>query len=317
MDASPSPDPSKVGFSPSAHHHLLVSATDTFGGVRKDEEDADMYEEEDIEENDEHDGHAPAGASIARPKIVISGAPGSNGIPTPLHSGTVTSPLSPFQRYRGWLSEVVAPLEEFIDETVDPRDYYLDLQEIAEGESGSVYAARLTDINIHKLKLPPLIKARDGDDLGNGRITLVAIKSVAIMPSGSPKLVDLKRELTLMKGLWHDNVLSMDALYVDLVEDALWIRMELMERSLADLIGLIGSGLMLQERMMARFANDVCPSTRNSKVSLLICSRSQVLQALQYLEQHCIAHRDVRSDNLLVNSHGILKLSPYFMISLD
>jgi hypothetical protein len=272
-DPSPSPDPSKRAFSPSAHHHLLVSATDTFGGVRKDDEDVDMYEEEDNEENDEHEeefGNPAAGASIVRPKIVISGAPGSGGTPTPLYSGITASPLSPLQRYRGWLSEVVAPLEEFIDETVDPRNYYLDLQEIAEGESGLVYAARLTDINLHKLKLPPLIKARDSDDLANGRTTLVAIKSVAIMPSGSPKLVDLKRELTLMKGLWHDNVLSMDAVYVDLVEDALWIRMELMERSLADLIGLIGSGLMLQERMMARFANDVRSSTCTSQISLLI-----------------------------------------------
>ena len=266
LDNSPSPDPSRVSFLPSAHHHLLVSTTDTFGGVHK--EDVGILEEEEEEEGEGGEGeewenedgieHTPVGAPFARPKIVISGAPGNSGLPTPLPSGATASPLSPFQRYRGWLSEVVAPLEEFIDEAVDPRDYYLDLQEIAEGESGSVYAARLTDKNLHKLKLPPLIKARDGDDSANGRTTLVAIKSVAIMPSGSPKLLDLERELTLMRGLWHDNVLSMDAVYVDLMEDALWIRMELMERSLADLIGLIGNGLMLQERMMARFASDVC-----------------------------------------------------------
>jgi serine/threonine-protein kinase CLA4 len=259
MDASP--DPSRGSFLPSTHHHLLVSATDTFGGVHKEDADTAIYEEEEEEEEEEEDLNA-FGAPFARPKIVISGAPGSSGLPTPLPSGTTASPLSPFQRYRGWLSEVVAPLEEFIDEAVDPRDYYLDLQEIAEGESGSVYAARLTDKNLHRLKLPPLLKARDGDDLAKGLTTLVAIKSVAIMPSGSPKLIDLEKELTLMRGLWHDNVLSMDAVYVDLMEDALWIRMELMERSLADLIGLIESGLMLQERMMARFASDVCFSFR-------------------------------------------------------
>jgi p21-activated kinase 1 len=326
MDTSPSPDPSRGSFLPSAHHHLLVSATDTFGGVLKEEEDLGIFEEEEGEEGEneeeeaegEEDGlkNSPAGAPFARPKIVISGAPGSSGLPTPLASGATASPLSPFQRYRGWLSEVVAPLEEFIDEAVDPRDYYLDLQEIAEGESGSVYAARLTDKNIHKLKLPPLVKAQDGDDLANGKTTLVAIKSVAIMPSGSPKLLDLERELTLMRGLWHDNVLSMDAVYVDLMEDALWIRMELMERSLADLIGLIGSGLMLQERMMARFASDVC-CFYQCRWNILTHLRSQVLQALQYLEKHWIAHRDVRSDNLLVNSHGILKLSKCLMVSLD
>lgn len=248
LDSSPSPDPSKLSFSPSPHHRLLVSTADTFGGIKEEEANDDFQEEDEDEEMTASTNPLP------KPKIVISGAPSI----TPLTSiATSTTPLSPFQRYRGWLSAVVAPLEEFIDEAVDPRDYYLDLHEIAEGESGSVFAARLAESNLHKLKLPPLVKAHDSDDLANGRTTLVAIKSVAILPSGSPKLIDLERELTLMKGLWHDNVLSMDAVYVDLVEDTLWIRMELMERSLADIIGLVGEGLMLQDRMIARFASDV------------------------------------------------------------
>jgi hypothetical protein len=54
----------------------------------------------------------------------------------------------------------------------------------------------------------------------------------------------------------------MDAFYVNLVDDSVWIRMELMERSLADVVGLVGEGLSLQERMIARFASDV---------SLLFC----------------------------------------------
>lgn len=310
INASSSPDPSKVSFPSIPQHHLLVSATDTFGGLIKEGEDLDFYDEEVEEEGEEEIKKAPTGA-LSRPTIVINGAPGSSALPTPLPSTATVSPLSPFQRYRGWLSEVVAPLEEFIDEAVDPRDYYLDLQEIAEGESGSVYAARLAHKNIHKLKLPPLIKAKDSSDLLDQQTTLVAIKSVAILPSGSPKLVDLERELTLMRGLWHEHVLAMDAVYVDLVEDALWIRMELMERSLADLIELVASGLMLQERMMARFASDVCFFPWY-QWNILAYFRSQVLQALQYLEQHSIAHRDVRSDNLLVNSHGILKLSKRF-----
>lgn len=271
MNCSSSSDPSKISFLPKAHHHLLISATDTFGGVHKEDEDIDIYEGEAEEEEEEGAKNAPPGTPSARPKIVINDAHGSSGLATALPSGATASPLSPFQRYRGWLSEVVAPLEEFIDEAVDPRDYYLDLQEIAEGESGSVYAARLTDKHLHKLKLPPLIKAQDGDDLTKGRTTLVAIKSVAILPSGSSKLGDLEKELTLMRGLRHDNVLSMDAVYVDLVEDALWIRMELMERSLADLVGLIKSGLMLQERMMLRFASDVCFSMRVPGISLFTC----------------------------------------------
>jgi hypothetical protein len=201
---------------------------------------------------------AAAAAAAPRPTIVISDEPHSSPL---LTSTTVmgAAPLSPFQQYRGWLSAVVAPLEEFIDETVDPRNHYLNLTEIAEGESGSVYSACLNPLTASKLRLPPAIKAKDEEDMSQHpeQTKLVAIKSVAIVPSGSPKLVDLQRELTLMKGLSHENVLGMDGVYVDLVEDSLWVRMELMERSLADLVGLVGDGLMLQDRMLARFASDV------------------------------------------------------------
>ena len=87
----------------------------------------------------------------------------------------------------------------------------------------------------------------------------------------------------------HENVLSMDALYVDLIEDSLWIEMELMERSLADVLALGEYGLRLDEGAIARFSSDV-------------------LSALAYLEEQGIVHRDLRSDNLLVNGDGVLKI---------
>ena len=263
---TPSPTPDKVVFG---------------GGVQtmpikrlpvRPEYDGDLEEEEFMGYPDEDSAEAKAAIAraqavattppAARPTIVISSdtvSPLLSDNPPWLSAASTASPLSPFQRYRGWLSAVVAPLEEFIDEAVDPREHYLDLQEIAEGESGSVFAAVLNSSTAHKLRLPPLVKAKDADEILHGRTVLVAIKSVAIVPSGSPKLVDLQRELGLMRGLGlgHENVLGMDGVYVDLVEDSLWVRMELMERSLADIIGLAGDGLQLQERTIARFASDV------------------------------------------------------------
>ena len=246
------PKPSQTTFLASPRHELLVSATDTFGGVHKEDE-----------EDGEEPGHGGVASNgtvnelLQRPTIVIS-EPGLQVEPGLLSSVSPDlSPMTPSPRYRGWMSEVVAPLGEFIDDAIDPREYYVDLQEIAEGESGSVFAACLVETNAHKLRLPPLVKARDADNINKGRQTLVAIKNVPILPSGSPKLDDLQRELTVTRGVWHENVLGMDALYVDLVEDSLWIRMELMERSLADVIGLVEEGLMLQDRMIARFASDV------------------------------------------------------------
>ena len=158
-------------------------------------------------------------------------------------------------RYRGWLSEVVKPLEEFIDEAIDPREHYIDLEEIGEGGSGSVFAAQIADYkDLTKLRLDPALTRRDVETLDSGEPIAIAIKNVAIVPSGSPKLLELERELKLMKGLSSEYIIGMDALYVDLVEDSLWIWMELIDRSLAD---VMDSGLVLDDRMIARLASDV------------------------------------------------------------
>ena len=104
----------------------------------------------------------------------------------------------------------------------------------------------------------------------------VAIKHVTLLPGGSQKLSDLRRELELLRGARHPHVLQMEGLYVDLVEDSLWIGMELMERSLADMLGVgadeeeegeeDGPGaaaaagvavVTITENMIARFAWDV------------------------------------------------------------
>lgn len=250
---NPSPSPSQTTFS------MILPKSSEY----KDHPE-DIWDDGDYDDEREDSGTSlivppqltTTSPSPARPTIVINDVVSQGGgLTAPIPSGT---PSSPFERYRGWQSEVVAPLEEFIDDMVDPHDHYLDLKEIAEGESGSVYSARLIYKDADRLRLPPLVKARDSEDIANGREILVAIKSVAILPSGSQKLNDLQHELTLMRGLAQENLISLDALYVDLLEDTLWIRMELMERSLADVIALVDNGLILQDRTMARFASDVC-----------------------------------------------------------
>ncbi|KAH8987300.1 kinase-like domain-containing protein [Lactarius akahatsu] len=198
--------------------------------------------------------------------------------PSKAHSGS-----NP--RYPAWLAAIVLPLAEFIDDAADPRAIFTDLQEIAEGESGSVYAAHAECVRVGKE--------------GCEGAALVAIKRVPIPCDGSPKLTDLRGELELARSLRHANVLRMERLYVDVVEESLWIGMELMDRSLADVLGVVGeeavddSGpVAVSEKMIARFVWDV-------------------LLALSYIRKHHIAHRDVRSDNLLLSRAGVLKLSDF------
>ncbi|KAH9852916.1 kinase-like protein [Lenzites betulinus] len=217
-----------------------------------------------------------------RPSIVIdhflsAAAEPKSAQPVSPASTNSPSPMSPAPRYPGWLSAVVAPLKAFINDQMDPRDLYADLREIAEGESGSVYAARVLATSWSPEKKPG---------------SFVAIKNVPILPSGSPKIDDLRRELTLLKGVSHPHILTMDSLFVDLVEDSLWIRMDLMERSLADVTAYAEEGVFIHEKSIARIAGDV-------------------LDALDYLQSRGIAHRDVRSDNLLVNTDGVVKVADF------
>ncbi|KAH9958753.1 kinase-like protein [Russula dissimulans] len=191
---------------------------------------------------------------------------------------TSTGPAKP--RYPSWLAAIVLPLAEFIDDSADPRVLFTDLSEIAQGESGSVYSAHAAPATEDESGVPPKEKQK---------LEMVAIKRVPISRGGTEKLADLRRELELARALRHANVLRMERLYVDVVEESLWISMELMDRSLADVLAVVGKGVE----------------------SFVGGDALQVLLALSYIRKHHIAHRDIRSDNLLVSRSGVLKLSDF------
>ncbi|RPD63292.1 kinase-like protein [Lentinus tigrinus ALCF2SS1-6] len=259
--SDPSPEPSPRASSFGERDTFTVSVTDELR-----EPDADLLSQ-----------RRPSIVTDVTDNLLTTRRTNGNLLTPVSPSSSSPSPSSPAPRYPGWLSAVVAPLKGFINDQLDPRDLYADLREIAEGESGSVYVARVLPTSTSPEKDPH---------------SYVAIKNIAIMPSGSPKIDDLQRELTIMKGLSQPHILTMDSLYVDLQEDSLWIRMELMERSVADVIALVEEGIVLDERVMSQMAGDV-------------------LHALCYLQSKGIAHRDVRSDNILINPEGVVKLADF------
>jgi hypothetical protein len=71
-----------------------------------------------------------------------------------------------------------------------------------------------------------------------GGVVQVVIKRVMIPCGSSPKLVDLWCELKLAHLLHHVNILHMEQVYVDVIKEGLWISMELMGRSLVDVVTL-------------------------------------------------------------------------------
>ncbi|KAF7793532.1 hypothetical protein EIP86_004646 [Pleurotus ostreatoroseus] len=218
--------------------------------------------------------------ALQRPSIVIDDISTGVGAETDdapwSATSSTASPLSPSltrsHSDSACVAALVEPLKDYIKADIDPRGLFTDLQEIAEGESGSVYAARLAS--------------------AAQKTSYVAIKKVVLRPEGSQKLKDLERELHLMRTVNHTHILSMEELYIAPVEDAMWIRMELMDRSLADILNLSEQGIVMEEKHISRFAADV-------------------VAALSYLHKQGIAHRDVRSDNLLVNGSGFVKLADF------
>ena len=151
-------------------------------------------------------------------------------------------------RYPSWLAAGVLPLAEFIDDSSDPRALFTDLQEIAQGESGSVYSACAPTVASQFWPPTPTSPmseiSPEGDEADEGlaqsKQGLVAIKCVPLLRGRTEKLADLRRELELARALRHANVLCMERLYVDVSEESLWIGMELMDRSLADILAVIG-----------------------------------------------------------------------------
>ena len=176
----------------------------------------------------------------------------SNLLPTPRSIVSPSPPSSPrslLPPYKDWVSDAIEPLNEFVDDTVDPHELFTELQEVAQGESGSVYSATVIGRSLKK-------RGAKVQKVASGSV--VAIKSVTLRPNEElQKINDLRKELLLMCRVRHPNILSMESLYVNSMEDALWVEMELMDRSLADVLTLVDEGLELHETVIAAFASDV------------------------------------------------------------
>ncbi|KAF9586603.1 p21 protein (Cdc42 Rac)-activated kinase [Lunasporangiospora selenospora] len=154
----------------------------------------------------------------------------------------------------------------------DPHQFYSDIVKIAEGESGFLFSAT-------------------ENSTGN----LVAVKMVA--KTVTAKMKTIRNELELMKASHHPCIVAFVACHLS--ETDLWMVMERMEISLADIIAINSfqgqshpDKGVLQECHMARIAKDI-------------------LQALTFLHEHERIHRDIRSDNILLDVEGRVKLADF------
>eukprot|EP01125_Pyxidicula_operculata_P016769 TRINITY_DN57_c0_g1_i1.p1 TRINITY_DN57_c0_g1~~TRINITY_DN57_c0_g1_i1.p1 ORF type:complete len:920 (-),score=290.32 TRINITY_DN57_c0_g1_i1:464-3223(-) len=116
---------------------------------------------------------------------------------------------------------------------------------------------------------------------------VIAIKEMILKPSQKESLI---AEMAIMKQSKHENVVSFMGAYN--ANGKIWVAMELMDAGCLTEVLDEFSDLQMNEGQIAR----VC---------------QEVLKALSFMHSmHCI-HRDIKSDNILLNSKGEIKLADF------
>lgn len=140
--------------------------------------------------------------------------------------------------------------------------------------------------------------------------TLASGKKVAIKQmdlAQQPRKELIVNEIIVMKESQHPNVVNfLEAFLVK--NNELWVVMEYMEGGA--LTDVIENNKLAEEQIAS-----ICLEVRTGVVSTQrIYLTIQTCRGLQHLHSRSIIHRDIKSDNLLMNAFGEVKISQYHMV---
>ncbi|KAG4305018.1 hypothetical protein PORY_001693 [Pneumocystis oryctolagi] len=155
----------------------------------------------------------------------------------------------------------------------DPNVLYSKIKKVGQGASGSVYVAK---VNVD-------IKTGAGE-LKTG--SKVAIKQMDI--AHQPRRELIVNEILVMKESHHPNIVNFLDAYLA-KNSELWVIMEYMEGGA--LTDIIDNNTLTEDQIAA--------------ISLETC------KGLQHLHQQKIIHRDIKSDNVLLDFHGRVKITDF------
>ncbi|QLQ80867.1 hypothetical protein HG537_0E02220 [Torulaspora globosa] len=185
-------------------------------------------------------------------------------------------------------AEIMAKLNT-VALNIDPSPYFNMIEKAGQGASGSVYLAQ-------RIMLPP--KLAD-EELGNNQERLkpgdkVAIKQMIL--SKQPRKELIVNEILVMKDSRHKNIVNFLEAYLK-TEDDLWVVMEFMEGgSLTDIIENSPSNgsknSPLTEPQIAYIVRETC-------------------HGLRFLHDKNIIHRDIKSDNVLLDTRARVKITDF------
>ncbi|MCJ1478693.1 Protein kinase [Lambiella insularis] len=176
-------------------------------------------------------------------------------------------------------SEVMAKLKKIVTK-FDPMASYVKQRKIGQGASGSVYIAKvLSDATSPVAKT---VYKKDGDQ------ARVAIKTMDLR--NQPRKELIVNEIIVMKESLHPNIVN----YLDsfLIENdtELWVIMEYMNGGA--LTDVIENNQRISEDQIAAICRETC-------------------KGLAHLHGQDIIHRDIKSDNVLLDTHGRVKITDF------
>ncbi|MCJ1249337.1 Protein kinase [Trapelia coarctata] len=176
-------------------------------------------------------------------------------------------------------SEVMAKLKKIVTQ-YDPLESYQKQRKIGQGASGSVYIAKVL-----KDATSPVAResyAKDGPD------ARVAIKTMDLR--NQPRKELIVNEIIVMKESLHPNIVN----YLDsfLIENdtELWVIMEYMNGGA--LTDVIENNNQISEAQIAAICHETC-------------------KGLAHLHGQEIIHRDIKSDNVLLDTKGRVKITDF------
>ncbi|KAG5926903.1 hypothetical protein E4U42_002813 [Claviceps africana] len=172
-------------------------------------------------------------------------------------------------------AEIMAKLQSAVS-THDPDTSYARQRKIGQGASGQVYIAKIKALATGVAR--DVLRKRGPD-------ALVAIKEMDLARQKNKQL--LVDEIWIMRESRHDNIISFLEAFLLNDGQQLWVVMDYMEAALND---IISNHSEIGERHIATICREVC-------------------KGLQYLHSRRIIHRDIKSDNVLIDRDGNVKIS--------
>ena len=192
-------------------------------------------------------------------------------------------------------NEVMEKLRQVVTRQ-DPSTSYSKQKKIGQGASGSVYVAKIlpsaTSEVAHKIY-------RD-----HGAKSQVAIKTMDLR--NQPRKELIVNEIIVMKESSHPNIVNyLDAFLME-GNNELWVVMEYMEGGA--LTDVIDNNPNITEPQIATICREVSGTVSLSRLEHQL-TLQQTCKGLAHLHNQDIIHRDIKSDNVLLDGRGNVKIS--------